>query len=93
MYVKSPNIVPTKLNYFTFLIQVLRSEANGDATRVTLILSPLDDQAVHTIYCMADQGGANGSHTVARKIDVYPGDTKTFDWDLYKRLRDLQLKR
>jgi len=58
--------------------------------RVTLTLSPIDDRAIHTVYCVSNQRGPNGGYEVSKKIEVYPGETKPKDWDLYQRLVSIQ---
>lgn len=72
------------------MYKVWKSDPNRFTSRVTLTISPIDDPDVHTVYCMASQGGPNGSFEVSRRIDVFPGKEKENNWELYQRVQDSQ---
>lgn len=73
------------------MYKVWRSDPNRFTSRVTLTLSPIDDPDIHTVYCMASQGGPNGAFEVSRKIDVFPGLEKENNWELYQRVQESQV--
>lgn len=72
------------------ILQVWKSDPNRFTSRVTLTLSPVDDPDIHTVYCMASQGGPNGAFEVSRKINVFPAEREN-NWELYQRIKDLQV--
>ncbi|KAH3737857.1 uncharacterized protein LOC127851647 [Dreissena polymorpha] len=70
------------------LYKVWKSDPNANTSRVTLTLTPVDDVDVHTLYCVANQGGSGGSYSVSSKIEIYPGQQRSNNTELYSRLRE-----
>lgn len=70
------------------MYKVWKTDPNRLTSRVTLTISPVDDPDIHTVYCMASQGGPNGAYEVSRRIDVFP--EKENNWELYRRVQESQ---
>ncbi|XP_053397828.1 uncharacterized protein LOC128546085 [Mercenaria mercenaria] len=73
------------------MYQVSKSVETNVASRVTLSISPRDDHDIHTVYCVAAQGDANGSFEISHKINVYPGVDRENNWELYQRVQESQV--